>query len=795
MTEPQGPEPAGSRAADPDVARRLERTQLALTGGSPGAGRQTFAIRQIMKLIDKSPRMHDIAAKGRKRALRAKGKAARGRRAFGDWRTSRPLPLRDPAESPLAEEYRNLINDRQPPDGTARSIAFCVSSTDTASGRGDLYVAAGLARALRRRGWRTALFPKSAWGLIPEGTDVVVAMVATTDPEELPESALRVAWVRNAIDVWTHHPKRTQYDLWLAISEIVRAQLAQAVGPAPIEIMAIGVDEELFGPPASPAARSGVVSTGNDFGNERDSLRYLATRRPAAPLVLFGARGRGAKRSRSLNKFEAGLIDFFRLPSVYASAAVVLDDQVAVTRGVGSPNSRIYEVLAAGGLPITNTALALRGTGLEAIPVFADRATFFALLEQHAGFGPRTQALAARLREVVLDRHTYAHRAATFEGAVDSAPAPGATRLARRLSFFPDFTAGNPYLDMLYSRAVSNGWVAVPGPNPAFTPPSALPGRHRVFHVHWTQTFFVDLTSEQAAALRVRQIADRLRMFRREGGQVVWTVHNINPHEVRYPEADRVLQAVLAEQADLVHVMCDTSAAAVPSLADVPSERLVVIPHASYLGCYPDAVSQPAARRRLGLPADSPIAALVGGFRPYKGIDTLVRALDAPQVAALGVEALIAGRPGKAGEMPGLKKMVAAHPRVHARLEFVPPEQLQLYFKAADVAVFPYRRTLNSGAVLAALTFGTPVIAPREGCLPDVINGSYGILYDQDDPDGFTTALSQIDMLRTPEARRAARARAEAFTARDMSDAFFAALNGRVESAGFPVAGGADERS
>ena len=118
--------------------------------------------------------------------------------------------------------------------------------------------------------------------------------------------------------------------------------------------------------------------------------------------------------------------------------------------------------------------------------------------------------------------------------------------------------------------------------------------------------------------------------------------------------------------------------------------------------------------------------------------------------------------------------------RLH--LGFVADEDLQVYFRAADVAVFPYRRTLNSGALMAALTFGTPVIAPAQGCLPEVVSPEFGILYDPDAEDGFAAALARIDELRTPAARAAAARAGLSLTPEAMSDQFLGALRAHIDA-------------
>ncbi|HHW51561.1 MAG TPA: hypothetical protein GX406_08905, partial [Pseudoclavibacter sp.] len=49
--------------------------------------------------------------------------------------------------------------------------------------------------------------------------------------------------------------------------------------------------------------------------------------------------------------------------------------------------------------------------------------------------------------------------------------------------------------------------------------------------------------------------------------------------------------------------------------------------------------------------------------------------------------------------------------------EYIADEYLQMWYKTLDIAVFPYRRILNSGSVFLSTTFGIPSILPDEPSL------------------------------------------------------------------------------
>ena len=64
---------------------------------------------------------------------------------------------------------------------------------------------------------------------------------------------------------------------------------------------------------------------------------------------------------------------------------------------------------------------------------------------------------------------------------------------------------------------------------------------------------------------------------------------------------------------------------------------------------------------------------------------------------------------------------------------------------AADVVVLPFAQVLTSSRRLTpALSFGKPVIAPRMGCLPELLTDDLGILYNPGDPQALGRALEAI---------------------------------------------------
>ena len=89
-----------------------------------------------------------------------------------------------------------------------------------------------------------------------------------------------------------------------------------------------------------------------------------------------------------------------------------------------------------------------------------------------------------------------------------------------------------------------------------------------------------------------------------------------------------------------------------------------------------------------------------------------------------------------------LRTAAAGDPRISMQLRSIPDDEMQLYLRACDAVVLPFRDVLTSGSAILAMSFGRAVIAPRLGCLPETLSDDAAILYDPTAPDALRDALT-----------------------------------------------------
>lgn len=346
-----------------------------------------------------------------------------------------------------------------------------------------------------------------------------------------------------------------------------------------------------------------------------------------------------------------------------------------------------------------------------------------------------------------------------------SAGQEGTADPTRDLHFFPDWRRYNPFQDLLFADLPRIETLAVPVRGllrhltQATT--SADPG---VLNVHWTTPVLGSVGDEEEARGRVAGLAEALTAYREAGGRLVWTVHNVLPHDAQHHEAEVLLARALADHADVLHVLTESTAEAAAPFYRLDPARTVCIPHSSYLGVYPDTVSRREARRRLGLGDDDRVLLALGQIRPYKGLDRLLDLVERLNAADPRLRLLVAGALGSQPGSPQLAERLASAPGTVSLTRRVLDDELQVWMRAADLAVLPYLRVLNSGAFLLAETFGLPLVAPRVGALAEREGEAHVRLFGDDD---FEAVLRDAvgDLVVDPDGATSARASAVAAAA------------------------------
>jgi D-inositol-3-phosphate glycosyltransferase len=257
----------------------------------------------------------------------------------------------------------------------------------------------------------------------------------------------------------------------------------------------------------------------------------------------------------------------------------------------------------------------------------------------------------------------------------------------------------------------------------------AAAAKPRIFHILWNNKF---------------QLFDRTLLtifYRLLGKKIVLTVHNVNAARrdskdtflnrltlrIQYRLADHIFVHTQKMKCELLEEFC------------VPEARVTVIPFGINNAVPNTSLSGSEARQHLGIPADKKTMLFFGRITPYKGLEFLISAFQ--QLAECdGYQLIVCGRPENdcqsywSAIQESTQEDVRSG-RILLRAEHIPDDETEIYFKAADVFVLPYRQIYQSGVLFLGYSFGLPTIAADVGDLKEeIIEGSTGFIFKPEDP-------------------------------------------------------------
>jgi glycosyltransferase involved in cell wall biosynthesis len=273
-------------------------------------------------------------------------------------------------------------------------------------------------------------------------------------------------------------------------------------------------------------------------------------------------------------------------------------------------------------------------------------------------------------------------------------------------------TEGNPFVDLLYTPMRHEPSIQLTG----YSRRRLALERWDIVHIHWPEWAI------RGGTVRPRldgfRFAALLEQARLRGARIVWTAHNLRPHEGT-PTTDRFMR-LFVHTLDLVIGLSDASLSDAqgmyPTLRRV---QKVVVPHGHYRTVYPAPIASYAdARRRLGLDHSGRTLLLLGQLRPYKNVNGLIRSFRT--VASADDRLIIAGRPISEELARTIRETAHDDSRLLLRLEHIPDTDVPNLVRASDLLVLPYHAAGNSGAALLALSLDRPVLAPAKGSFPEL---------------------------------------------------------------------------
>ena len=245
-----------------------------------------------------------------------------------------------------------------------------------------------------------------------------------------------------------------------------------------------------------------------------------------------------------------------------------------------------------------------------------------------------------------------------------------------------------------YAKLIRYAWSAEPG----------------IFHILWNNKF---------------PLFDRTLLmlyYKLLGKRIVLTAHNVN--QGRRDAKDSLLNRLTLEfqyrLADHIIVHTERMRNELLEQFHVDNTAVTITPHAVNIAVPNTNLTSVQAKQRLGIRIAERAILYFGAIKPYKGLEYLVAAFQQLAGQQGNYRLIIAGERKKGSEeywsaIQGRIGRDSSREHVLQKIAFIPDDEVELYFKAADVAVLPYTGIFQSGILFMAYSFGLPVIATDVG--------------------------------------------------------------------------------
>lgn len=277
----------------------------------------------------------------------------------------------------------------------------------------------------------------------------------------------------------------------------------------------------------------------------------------------------------------------------------------------------------------------------------------------------------------------------------------------------------------------------------------------KVLHLNWLDRFYARFNEpkdKSIALSRYKKFTENFLYAQDLGYKTIWTVHNLFPHERLYPDIDIQINDFVAQESHYIITHCKFAAAQISDLYS-PKCPIKIIPHGSFRTIFPNTISRSEARKILKISNRQFLYLFFGNARGYKGITNLVKIFK--QLHTNDSTLLLVLRENERSPtlIRDLKKLTETDKNIKIiSSPYFEKNKFQIYLNACDFVVLPFSSVLSSGTAIQALDFGKPLIIPKLGCLPELVNNNCGVIYDPNKPGDLRNALAEARKINLQDA-------------------------------------------
>lgn len=235
-----------------------------------------------------------------------------------------------------------------------------------------------------------------------------------------------------------------------------------------------------------------------------------------------------------------------------------------------------------------------------------------------------------------------------------------------------------------------------------------------------------------------------LKRVKNKGKRLVITIHDILPFNQKF--YDYRYHKKIYGLADEIIVQAPDNVERFHALFPDNTVPVSMIPHGHFLH-YAKNKEQAVSKEKLGLSKDRFIYLFFGQIKQVKGVDVLLQAYahllrKHPRLKDK-IQLVIAGSLWKTdfGICEEIIERENLSEYLKLDIRYIPDDEVDDYYSAADICVLPYREVYQSGVIQLTYAHHKPAIVTKIPAFLDIVDESRGILCEPDNVESLADAL------------------------------------------------------
>ncbi|MDN3954725.1 glycosyltransferase [Sporolactobacillus laevolacticus] len=229
------------------------------------------------------------------------------------------------------------------------------------------------------------------------------------------------------------------------------------------------------------------------------------------------------------------------------------------------------------------------------------------------------------------------------------------------------------------------------------------------------------------------------------GHKVVVTAHDIESFS---KQGNLFLTKVIYHFSDRIIVHNNSSKNELIGKVHVADSKIRIIPHGNYINNINTEISKEDALNKIGnVSKNDFIILFFGQIKEVKGLDILINSIPYVLKHNKQLKVIVAGKVWKNDIDKYLQQIKINNIDEYFLLNvhYIPDNEVDYYFAAADLVVLPYKKIYQSGVLLNAMSYKKVVLASDLPGMKEIINdGDNGYTFKAEDYEDLANKLVYI---------------------------------------------------